>query len=70
MTSQELLLLLKKYSRGEISATDLRCHMNGATYGQVLMAMGGANLPLPVAPQQGREQRLALAESWLFPTNG
>jgi hypothetical protein len=70
MTGKELLPLLERYSRGEISATSLRIRMNNATYGEVLMAMGAADLPLPEAPQQGREDRLALAKSWLFPVHG
>ena len=67
MIAKDLLPLLERYSRGEITALELRRHMDNATYGEVLIAMGAADLPLPVASQEGREERIALAKSWLFP---
>jgi len=69
MIAKNLLPLLQGFSRGEISALDVRRHMDNATYGDVLIAMGAADLPLPVASQKGREERIALAKRWLFPDN-
>lgn len=69
ITGKTLLPLLQSYSRGEITALDLRHRMGEATYGEVLIAMGAADLPLPIASQKGREDRLALAKSWLFPAH-
>ena len=66
MIAKELLALLERFSRGEVTALDVRRRMDDATYGDVLVAMGAANLPLPIASQKGREDRIALAKNWLF----
>ena len=58
---------LEAYSRGEMSAIELRRRLGGATYGEVLERLREAGLKLPRAPVAGREDRLALARSWMFP---
>lgn len=58
---------LEKYSRGEISALDLRRRLDGATFGEVLILLNEANLPLPRAPTAGREEQLERARAWMFP---
>jgi hypothetical protein len=58
---------LERYSRGEISALDLRRRLDGATYGDVLRLLGEQGLPLPMAPLTGREKQIKIARSWLFP---
>ena len=70
ITGETLLPLLQRYSRGDFTALDLRRRLNDATYGEVFVAMSGADLPSPTASQKGREERIALAKSWLFPANG
>jgi hypothetical protein len=55
------------YSRGEMSALELRRRLNGASYGDVLRLLSEAGLPLPRAPLAGREDRVALARAWMFP---
>jgi hypothetical protein len=60
---------LRGYSEGKISAIDLRRRLGGATYGEVLRLLGAEGLPLPRAPQRGREERLELARRWLFGRN-
>jgi hypothetical protein len=64
--TQRQLEALRGYSQGKISAIDLRRRLEGATYGEVLRLLGAEKLPLPRAPQHGREQRLELARRWLF----
>lgn len=67
MTEAQKLALLERYSRGEISAVELRRRLGDITYGDVLIELAAHGLPLPRAPQQGREDRLALAREMLFP---
>jgi hypothetical protein len=55
------------YSRGEMTALELRRRLGGATYGEVLMLLGEADLPLPRASESGREEQIARAREWLFP---
>ena len=62
--------LLTRYSRLEITASDLRRELGGATFGDVLRMMGQEGLPLPVAPTEGREATLARAREWMFPKPG
>lgn len=61
------LTALSAYSRGEITALDLRRRLDGATYGEVLDGLSEHRLPLPRAPTTGREAELEQARAWLFP---
>jgi len=67
--NQSQLEALRGYSDGRITAMELRRRLGGATYGEILMLLGAQNLPLPRAPQQGREGQLERARRWLFPTH-
>jgi hypothetical protein len=67
--TQRQLESLRAYSEGKVTAIDLRRRLGGATYGEVLCLLGVENLPLPRAPQQGREEQLERARRWLFPTH-
>jgi len=58
---------LAAYSRGEMTAIELRRRLGGITYGDVLRLLSEAGLPLPRAPTAGREAQLALARKWMFP---
>ena len=58
---------LEAYSRGGITALELRGRLDGATYGEVLQYLGDERLPLPRAPATGREEQIARARSWMFP---
>jgi hypothetical protein len=58
---------LEFYSRGEMTAIELRRRLGGATYGEVLERLGAAGLPLPRAPEKGREAQVARARAWMFP---
>ncbi len=60
---------LEAYSRCEITAIDLRRRLGGATYGDVLLLLGEAGLPLPRAPVAGREDQIARARAWMFPNS-
>ena len=46
MTEQDKLAL-RAYSKGSMSAIELRRRLGGATYGDVLLLSGKENLPLP-----------------------
>jgi hypothetical protein len=61
---------LEAYSRGEMTAIDLRRRLGGITYGEVLRLLSEADLPLPRAPTAGREEDIARARAWLFPKHG
>jgi hypothetical protein len=61
------LQALKAYSHGQMTALELRRRLDGATYGEVLMLLGEADLPLPRAPVEGREEQIKRAREWLFP---
>jgi len=67
MSEQEKVLLLQRYSRAEISAIELRRTLGEITYGDLLIELARHDLPLPRAPQAGREQRIAEARALLFP---
>ena len=58
---------LEAYSRGEMTAIELRRRLGDATYGEVLALLGEAGLPLPRAPTAGREEQLQRARAWMFP---
>jgi hypothetical protein len=60
-------LALEAYSRGTMTALELRRRLGGASYGDVLRLLSDAGLPLPQAPVAGREAELARARDWLFP---
>lgn len=61
---------LEAYSRGTMSALELRRRLRDATYGEVLALLRREKLPLPRAPIEGREAQIARARSWLFPKDG
>jgi len=60
---------LKAFSRGELTALDLRRRLGGATYGDILRLLSEAELPLPRAPEAGREEQIKRARAWMFPQN-
>jgi hypothetical protein len=67
MTEEKKTELLKRYSEARISATELRRALGGLTFGDVLIELAKRDLPLPRAPEAGREQRIAAARTLLFP---
>jgi hypothetical protein len=67
MTEPEKDALLKRYSNAQISAVELRRTLGGVTFGDVLIELAQRGLPLPRAPETGRQQRIAEARSLLFP---
>jgi hypothetical protein len=50
-----------------MTALELRRRLGGASYGDVLRLLGEAELPLPRAPEAGREAQIARARAWMFP---
>ena len=60
---------LAAYSRGDMTAIELRRRLGGASYGDVLLLLSSEGLPLPRAPVAGREAQIAQARAWLFPHN-
>ena len=58
---------LVAYSRGEMTAIELRRRLHGASYGEVLRLLSEAGLHLPHAPVAGREAQIARARAWMFP---
>lgn len=58
---------LEAYSRGKMTALELRRRLGGASYGDVLRLLSEELLPLPRAPVEGREEQLARARAWMFP---
>jgi hypothetical protein len=67
MTEVEMIALLKRFSEGQISAIELRRTLGGITFGDVLIELARRELPLPRAPEAGRQQRIAAARALLFP---
>ena len=59
--------LVESYSHGEMTALDLRRRLGNATYGDILLLLSEADLPLPRAPTAGREETLKRAREWMFP---
>ncbi len=59
---------LAAFSRGEMSALELRRRLGAASYGEVLRRLGEQGLSLPRAPTAGRETDLARARACLFPS--
>lgn len=66
----EIISLVEAYSNGMMDAITLRTRLDGATFGEVLMLLREAGLPLPKASVIGREADLVRAREWLFPENG
>ena len=60
---------LEAYSRGQMTAVELRRRLRGATYGDVLRLLGELHLPLPRAPMAGREAQIKRAREWMFPNH-
>ena len=60
---------LEAFSRGDMTALELRRRLDGATFGDVLRRLGERSLSLPRAPVVGREASLARARAWLFPSH-
>lgn len=58
---------LESFSRGEMTALELRRRLGGASYGDVLRLLSEQGLPLPRAPVTGREEQIKRARDWLFP---
>jgi hypothetical protein len=58
---------LEAYSRGEMTAIELRRRLGGATFGEALERLVAAGLTLPRAPVEGREAQLERARAWMFP---
>ena len=67
MTEVEKTDLFSRYSEGQISAIELRRALGGITFGDVLIELANRNLPLPRAPEAGRQERIAAARTLLFP---
>ena len=67
MTEAETADLLRRYSEARMSAVELRRALGGATFGDVLIELARRDLPLPRAPEAGRQQRIAAARKLLFP---
>jgi hypothetical protein len=64
MTEKEAL---QAYSRGEMTAMELRRRLGGATFGEVLQRLREERLTLPRAPEAGREEQISRAREWMFP---
>ncbi len=58
---------LEAFSRGGMTALDLRRRLGNATYGEILQRLSEEYLPLPRAPETGREEQIARARAWMFP---
>jgi hypothetical protein len=58
---------LEAYSRGQMTALELRRRLGDIGYGDVLRLLSEADLPLPRAPVAGREEAIARARAWMFP---
>ena len=59
---------LEAYSRCEMSAIELRRRLGDISCGDVLLRpLGEEGLPLPRAPDEGREEQFARAREWMSP---
>ncbi len=58
---------LEAFSRGNMTALELRRRLGDATFGDILRLLSEEQLPLPRAPQAGREEQIARARAWMFP---
>ncbi len=61
---------LEAYSRGEMTAIELRRRLHGASYGDILRLLSEVDLPLPHAAVAGREEQISRAHAWMFPKHG
>ena len=60
---------LEAYSRGDMTAIELRRRLGGVSYGDVLRLLSEEGLPLPRAPVAGREEQIKRARAWMFPNH-
>jgi len=60
---------LETFSRGAMTALELRRRIGGATYGEILSLLSELDLPLPRAPVTGRAEQISRARAWMFPTH-
>ena len=67
MTNDQEKKALEAYSRGDMTALELRRRLGGASYGDILRRLSDAGLPLPRSPAQGREEQIKRARDWMFP---
>ena len=67
MTEAERADLLRRYSEGRISTTELRRALGGITFGDVLIELAKYGLALPRATEVGRQERISAARALLFP---
>ena len=67
MTDPKTKQALEAYSRGDMTALELRRRLGDATYGEVLLLLSEEDLPLPRAPVAGREDQIDRARAWMFP---
>jgi len=58
---------LEAFSRGQMTAIELRRRLGGASYGEVLRLLSEEELPLPRAAVEGREEQIKRAREWMFP---
>lgn len=58
---------LQAFSRGDMTAIELRRRLDGASYGDVLRLLSDERLPLPQASVAGREEQIDRAHAWMFP---
>jgi len=65
--SEEETRALESFSRGDMTALELRRRLEGASYGDVLLLLSAKSLPLPRAPSVGREDQIKRARAWMFP---
>ncbi len=67
MSNDQEKTALETFSRGEMTALELRLRLGGATYGDILRRLSEAGLPLPRNPVAGREEQIKRARDWMFP---
>ena len=66
MTHSTERLLLTRFSRGEVSAMQVRGLLGDITFGDLLMRLGTHGLPLPRTPLEGREDVIRRLRAALF----
>ncbi len=70
MTALDSNALLTRFSRGDISAIEVRKTLGGVTYGDLFQMLADARLAPPRPAPTGREEQLAKARAWMFPRHG